>query len=192
MKRRKARNVAKGMAAGLVGGLVATVVMTQFQALAGKYLEDSEESQGDQSSQEESSHKANASGKDSNHKQEQEEEDDDATAKLAGIIAKRVFHRELSKPEKKKAGSVIHYAFGSVVGALYGAVAELQPEVTTGNGLVWGTGVWATADETAVPMLGLSESPAQQPLSIHAYALSSHLVYGGTLEMVRSMLRKRL
>jgi len=178
------------MAAGLVGGLVATVVMTQFQTVAGKYLEDSEESQGDQSSQEESSHKANASGKDSNHKQEQE--DDDATTKLAGIIAKRVFHRELSKPEKKKAGSVIHYAFGSVVGALYGAVAELQPEVTTGNGLVWGTGVWATADETALPMLGLSESPAQQPLSIHAYALSSHLVYGGTLEMVRSMLRKRL
>jgi len=190
MKRRRTRNVAKGVAAGLVGGLIATVVMTQFQSLAGKYLEDSKDSQDDQSSQDVSSQQANASGNGSNQKQE--EDDDDATAKLAGIVAERVFHRELSKPGKKKAGMAIHYAFGSIVGALYGAVAELQPEVTTGKGLVWGTGVWATADEAAVPMLGVSESPAQQPLSIHAYALGSHLVYGGTLETVRSMLRKRL
>jgi putative membrane protein len=190
MKRRKARNVAKGMAAGLVGGLIATVVMTQFQSLAGKYLEGSEDSQGDRSPQEKSSQKASSSERNGSNKHQ--EEDEDATAKLAGIIAERVLHRELSKPEKKKAGSVIHYAFGSFVGALYGAVAELQPEVTSGSGLAWGAGVWATADEAAVPMLGLSEDPAQQPLSIHAYALSSHLVYGGTLEIVRSMLRKRL
>jgi hypothetical protein len=43
-----------------------------------------------------------------------------------------------------------------------------------------------------VPALGLSKSSEEYPLSIHAYALTSHLVYGLTTEVVRRAVRKAL
>ncbi len=78
------------------------------------------------------------------------------------------------------------------MGGLYGATAELVPCVTTGMGLPYGALVWITADEGVVPALGLSKSPAEYTLSIHAYALASHLVYGLTTEIVRGALRRAL
>jgi len=41
----------------------------------------------------------------------------------------------------------------------------------------------------AVPAEGLGKKPGQTPPSKHAYALSSHLVYGFTTEVVRSIVR---
>jgi len=81
---------------------------------------------------------------------------------------------------------------GITTGVLYGAVAELLPEVTVGAGLPFGAFVWLTADEGAVPALGLSKSPAEYPLSTHAYALSAHFVYGLTTEIVRRAVRRAL
>ena len=40
-----------------------------------------------------------------------------------------------------------------------------------------------------VPAKGLGKTPGQTPPSKHAYALSSHLVYGFTTELVRSVVR---
>jgi len=58
--------------------------------------------------------------------------------------------------------------------------------------LPFGAAVWAIADEGIVPAAGLSKSPTEYPLSIHAYALASHLVYGLTTELVRRTVRKAL
>jgi uncharacterized membrane protein YagU involved in acid resistance len=68
-------------------------------------------------------------------------------------------------------------------------LAEVAPGVTAVAGLPFGTLVWAAADEGLVPALGLSKSPAEYPLSIHAYALASHLVFGLTTEVVRRGVR---
>ena len=46
------------------------------------------------------------------------------------------------------------------------------------------------ADKVAVPALGLSEPPTEIPMTTHAYALSSHLVYGLTADLVRRAVRK--
>jgi len=40
--------------------------------------------------------------------------------------------------------------------------------------------------------LGLKKPPTEYPLSEHAYALASHLVYGLTTEMVRGAVRNVL
>jgi putative membrane protein len=45
------------------------------------------------------------------------------------------------------------------------------------------------ADETAVSATGLAKRPSAYPPSTHAYALSSHLVYGFVTETVRRVLR---
>lgn len=176
----------KGLAAGVVGGLVASAVMNQFQALLGKLIEGEVEAHGAQSLQEGSPQKGVGrelaeEGKD--------DPDDDAPERLANAISVGVLDRELSKTEKEKAGVAFHYAMGGTSGAIYGALAEFVPGVTAGAGMPFGAAVWLIADEGIVPAAGLSKSPMEYPLSIHTYAIASHLVYGLTTEIVRSVIR---
>jgi hypothetical protein len=182
-------NVLKGLAAGVVGGLVASAVMNQFQALLSKLFEDEEESHGAQSLQEGSPQRGlgrelAAEGKD--------DPEDDAPERLANAISVGVFDHELTRPEKETAGVVVHYAMGVVSGAIYGAAAEIVSGVTAGAGLPFGAAVWLVADEGVVPAAGLSKSPTEYPLSVHAYACATHLVYGLTTELVRRAVRSAL
>jgi uncharacterized membrane protein YagU involved in acid resistance len=121
-----------------------------------------------------------------------DDERDDAAMRLANAISVKLTEHDLTKSEKESAGTVLHYAYGISMAALYGAAAEFVPVVTIGAGLPYGASVWAVADEGIVPALGLSKSSEEYPLSIHAYALTSHLVYGLTTEVVRRAVRKAL
>ena len=182
-------DVLKGLAAGIVGGLIASWTMNQFQALWSRLAEGEERSHGAQSLQQGSPE--HGIGREL-QEQGKDEEQDTAPARLAQAISVSVLDRELSEREKEVAGAAIHYAMGTTSGALYGAVAELIPEVKGGAGLPFGAFVWLTVDEGLVPATGLSKSPMDYPLSIHAYALASHLVYGLTTELVRRAVRNAL
>jgi uncharacterized membrane protein YagU involved in acid resistance len=182
-------DVLKGLAAGVVGGLVASIVMNQFQAFLSKQVAGEERSHGAQSLQQGTPQQGvgrelQAEGKD--------EPQDDATERLANAISVAVFQHELTEQEKELAGTALHYAMGTTSGALYGAVAELVPQATAGAGLPYGMAVWLIADEGIVPAAGLSKTPAEYPLWIHVYSLSTHLVYGLTTELVRRAVRKAL
>jgi hypothetical protein len=182
-------NLWKGLAAGVVGGLVASAVMNQFQALWSRLAEGEERSHGAQSLQQGSPQRGvgrelQAVGKD--------DAADDAPERLANAISVGVFDQELTKPSKEKAGTAFHYAMGTASGALYGVLAEMAPAVKAGAGMPYGAAVWLTVDEGLVPAAGLSKSAAEYPLSIHLYALSSHLVYGLTTELVRRAVRNAL
>jgi putative membrane protein len=163
---RKHRRIGRGLLAGLVGGLVASWTMNQFQTLWSKASERWQEKS----------------------KQQQEEqsqaESEDATMRAADKLIRNLLDHPLSKDQKKTVGPVVHYAFGSVMGAVYGVAAELFPEIATrGFGTGFGTALFAVADEIAVPALGLSGKPTEAPLSSHVYGPVSH--YGATTEGVR-------
>jgi hypothetical protein len=183
---RQNSDVLKGLAAGLAGGLVASWTMNQFQAAWSKAVEGFEKPHGAQSMQPSEGENAEQLS------EESKENQDDATVKAARAISEGVFGHELKKNEKKPAGAVIHYAFGTATGGLYGAVAEFAPEVTKAGGLPFGAAFWLVADEIAVPLLGLSKGPTEYPPSTHAYALASHLVYGLTAEAIRRTVRSAL
>ena len=117
---------------------------------------------------------------------------DDTTVRAASAVSEGVFGHKLTQSEKKIAGTAVHYVLGTGVGGLYGAAAEIAPNVTAGAGLPFGAVFWLVVDEGAVPLLGLSEGPMAYPLSTHAYALSSHFVYGLTAEVVRRAVRGAL
>ena len=179
----------KGLTAGVVGGLVASAVMNRFQALWSRLAEGEERSHGAQSLQQGSPQhgiggELQAEGKD--------EEEDDAPERLANAISVGIFKHELTERQKDVAGVGFHYAMGATSGALYGAIAEIIPEAKAGFGLPFGAAVWLIADEGILPAAGLSKSPAEYPLSIHAYAFASHLVFGLTTELVRRTVRKAL
>lgn len=187
--KRDEANVLKGLAAGLVGGMVASVVMNGFQKWLGKLTAGVEESHGAQSLQQGSPQ--HGAGR-MLQKRGSDDEQDDAAERLANAISVGVFDHELTKSEKDTAGTAFHYAYGISMGGLYGAAAELAPVVKVGAGLAYGATIWVVADEGVVPALGLSKSASEYPLSIHAYALASHLVYGLTGELVRGAVRRAL
>jgi putative membrane protein len=177
-------NLWKGLVAGLAGGLVASWTMNQFQAAWTRIAEGGEKPHGAQSMQPSEGSKGEQS--------QDTHEQDDATVKAAKAISEGVFGHELKENEKRPAGAAVHYAFGTVTGGLYGALAEVTPQVTTAAGIPFGAAFWLVADEVAVPLLGLSKGPTEYPVSTHAYALASHLVYGVTAEVSRRALRQVL
>ena len=188
-------NVWKGLVAGLAGGLVASWTMNQFQAAWTRAAEGFEKAHGAQSMQPSKGPNPNEmpdSGQALNQSKEEKEQQDDATVETAKVISKKVFGHELQESEKQTAGAAVHYAFGAATGGLYGAMAEVTPQVTAGVGLPFGVVFWAVADEMAVPLLGLAKGPTQYPLSTHVYALASHLVYGVTAELSRRAVRQVL
>jgi putative membrane protein len=189
-KRHQKSDIWKGLAAGVVSGLAASWVMNQFQSAWGKLAEGVDKPHGAQSLQ----HGTPQHGVGRELQERgREESDDNAAVRTASIISEEIFDRELkNKEEKEIGGAIAHYAMGATSGAIYGAAAEFLPEVTIGTGLPFGAAVWLVADEGLVPALGLSKSPTEYPLSKHAYALASHLVYGVATELVRNAVRRAL
>ena len=180
---RRDSDVWKGLTAGLIGGLVASWTMNRFQDVWSKLAENGEQSQGAEGAQQ----------KDEQQEQQSSGEgQDDATVQAASAISEGIFQHKLTESEKKIAGPAVHYTLGTGVGGLYGAVAELVPEVNAGIGLPFGTLFWLVVDEGAVPLLGLAKGPTEYPISTHVYALASHLVYGLTAEIVRRAVRNAL
>src|SRR2546423_1621000 len=173
-RRRRARDVWKGIAAGTVGGLAASWVMSQFQSAWSKAAEATSDG---------SSQKANG---------KERSLDEDPTVRTAQKITETFTGSRLDRRQKEKAGPIVHYAFGAAMGALYGAAAEFLPPVKSLAGVPYGAALFVGADEVALPVLGLTKKPTEYPASQHLYGLSSHFVYGLTLEGVRRVLRDRL
>ena len=170
MKHQEEKNVWKGIVAGAVGGLVAAFVMSEYQVLTEKL-----------------------SPEDKSKKKPQDAREEPANVKAAEMISENALDHKLTKSEKEPAGEAMHYLMGGVSGAIYGATAELTGTTATmGAGLPFGSAVWAIADDVIVPALGLSKPLSETPLSTHAYALTSHWVYGLTTEIVRRAVRKAL
>jgi len=114
---------------------------------------------------------------------------DNPTVKVAEAITRPILGRELAQSEKKTAGSVVHYAFGALMGGFYGLLSEMMPAARAAFGTAYGTAVWLGADEGMVPALKLSPPPQESSLSQHLGGLGAHLVYGATTEAVRRALR---
>ena len=188
-------NVWKGLAAGLIGGLAASWTMNRFQDVWSRVAKGVETGQGNQFHKVSGEHAEGVeetSGTQELEFASKPEVPDDTTVKAASAVSEGVFGHKLTQSEKKIAGTAVHYLLGTGVGGLYGAAAEIAPNVTAGAGLPFGAVFWLVVDEGAVPLLGLSEGPMAYPPSVHAYALSSHFVYGLTAEMVRRAVRGAL
>jgi putative membrane protein len=117
--------------------------------------------------------------------------EEDATVAIASKISDAVFEHSLTKKEKHRAGVAVHYSFGAVSGALYGAVSEVAPLARILSGAAFGVGIWL-AVEVALPTLKLTQPPWRYPFRMHAYSLISHLVYGTVTEQSREALRLSL
>jgi len=120
-----------------------------------------------------------------------QQEHEDPTMTTAEKISETVTDIKFSKQQKQKGGAAVHYAFGAVMGAVYGAAAEVAPPVKSLAALPYGAALFVGADEIVLPVLGLSKKSTEYPLSRHLSGLGQHLVYGATVELVRRGMRER-
>jgi uncharacterized membrane protein YagU involved in acid resistance len=186
-----AGEVLKGAAAGFIGGLVATLVLDGMQRVMSE-----PNRRGQQQSNGQRSTRMNRQqprhpdqGTSNSQKQQHGDEQDQPPERVATIVAEKVAHKRLNAKERAVGGAAVHLGFGTFVGTLYGAAAEAAPVVTIGGGTAYGAAVWALADETAVPLMGLAKPPKQRALSEHTTSFVGHLVYGSVLELVRRGVR---
>jgi len=175
-------NVRKGLLAGLAGGLVACWAMNQWLALWQQVVtQDAAPQRG-----------RPVAGQGGQLAREGPDARQPPTMHAAAAIAHRLFHRAPTEREKQRLGQLLHYTFGTTTGALYGALADAIPMLTTAAGVPFGLAVWLLADELATPALGLSQPPTRQDRMTHIYALASHCVYGLTTECMRRLVRQWL
>ncbi|MGA9586804.1 MAG: hypothetical protein WBQ95_15825 [Terracidiphilus sp.] len=176
MSERSETHLARGIVAGIAGGLVASWVMNEFMSNLGPRLQ-----------------KAVQGESTSCQGQPDGEKPDDATMKTADVVVSIITGgRHLSHEQKEKGGPIVHYAFGAMMGAVYGAIAEELPIATAGFGTAVGAALFAGADLIAVPALNLSQSSGEESLSSLATPFAAHMVYGTATETVRGLIRALL
>jgi uncharacterized membrane protein YagU involved in acid resistance len=92
--------------------------------------------------------------------------------------------QRLTEQQLAVAAPIVHFTFGAAVGAAYGLYVQRCGNGYT-SGLALGTALWLTADEIAMPLLGLGRSTLRRPLEMHLQSLAAHFVYGVVTERVR-------
>ena len=100
------------------------------------------------------------------------------TEALAADIFREVAGAELTRAGKIVAGEAVHYAMGATLGVAYILALKRWPAVAAGHGAAYGLGVWATVEEGGLALLKLKPPPWQVEPGEHAFAASSHLVFG--------------
>lgn len=168
----------KGVLAGAVAGLAATAAMTVFQLGWSKGQEELQRLRGKNQEKQSSGENSGSS-----------EESESSTVKVAQSISKKVRGRGLKDKEKEPASYIVHFAFGTLMGAAYGISTEYLPVANLGHGLLHGIALWGGADALAMPALGLSSPVEERSAGELAYEILAHAVYGVSSESARRVVR---
>ena len=174
----------RGLLIGAAAGIAATLVMDQFLQIAaasGKAI-DKQRKLADGESPWQIA-----------HEQALEERQQAAQEGSTEIVARHLAqaaHTQIPPDSRKQASQAVHYTFGTLMGIAYAVTAEFLPEISSGGGTAFGTMLFLGADEVAVPALRLSPPPTETAPTDHLQHWAAHVVYGGSLELVRSLLRR--
>jgi putative membrane protein len=178
VQRNSRGNVCKAMLAGAIGGLAGTWTMNHAQRWWTRAM-------GEQPPE-------SASGKHDAREWQERSERQNSNELAAEAFFSPLVGRHLTRDELAVAAAAVHYSFGATVGALYGAFVERARGQRFHSGVGLGSALWITADEIAMPVLGLSEPTTRRPLEMHLQSFVAHIVYGVVAERVRSRIRRRL
>ncbi len=108
------------------------------------------------------------------------------------VLAEKAGMPKAKTPQKKALEEGVHWGFGALAGAAYGAVAELYPQVTAKQGTTFGLALMTVTHEGALPALGLAAPPDKQQSRERRSEMVTHVVYGIVCETTRSLVRKAL
>lgn len=108
------------------------------------------------------------------------------------VLAEKIAGHHLAETPKTIAAETIHWGFGALTGAAYGALAEFYPAATAKEGASFGLTLASLTHGAALPAMGLSAESKQQTTREHTSEITTHIIYGLVTETVRSLVRKLL
>ena len=108
------------------------------------------------------------------------------------VLAEKLAGHELAASRKTAAVETIHWGFGALTGAAYGALAEFYPAATAKDGAGFGMALASLTHEGALPAMGLSAPPEEQTTRERTSEIASHAIFGVVTETVRRVVRKIL
>lgn len=110
----------------------------------------------------------------------------------SAVLAEKLAGHELTAAEEEAAVETIHWGFGALTGAAYGALAEFYPAATAKDGAGFGMALASLTHEGALPAMGLSAPPEEQTTRERTSEMASHALFGVVTETVRRAVRKML
>ncbi len=108
------------------------------------------------------------------------------------VLAEKLAGHQLTTSPHAVAVETIHWGFGALTGAAYGALAEFYPAATAKDGAGFGMALASLTHEGALPTMGLSAPPEEQTTRERTSEMASHAVFGVVTETVRRVVRKIL
>jgi putative membrane protein len=108
------------------------------------------------------------------------------------VLAESVTGRRLPDSERRLALQGIHWLFGALAGAVYGALVEVEPSFAAWRGAAFGLTLNRLTHESLLPKFGLSEPPDRQPTQERISEWVTHATYGITTDTVRRAVRSKL
>lgn len=110
----------------------------------------------------------------------------------AAVLTPKHAGHELTMSEETVAVETIHWGFGALTGAAYGALAEFYPAATAKDGADFGMALASLTHEDVLPAMGLSAPKEEQMTRERTIEMASHAVFGMVTETVRRVVRKIL
>ncbi|WP_116125535.1 DUF1440 domain-containing protein [Lewinella sp. IMCC34183] len=118
---------------------------------------------------------------------------DEQTDSPPAKMAQRATDDHLSEDEKEEAETVIHWTFGTTVGASYGTLVEAYPATGAAAGLPFGVALWLGTHASVLPAFQLEPPPDEiKPVAYPRNEFLGHLAYAVTVEVVRASVRRAL
>ncbi|WP_189092741.1 DUF1440 domain-containing protein [Deinococcus ruber] len=168
--RQEPPSVYRGVVLGLTGSVLGVLAMGQYWTKVAPLLSDS--SQGDDDAPDQNV--ISPLG-------QQHEPGESSTAALGRFAYQAVTGKTPGKETRAALSEAVHWGFGVLSGAAFGAITARQQKANPLTGAAFGAAMWAVFDEGMVPLLGLQDGPAASPVSGHLNRLGAHLSYGAAL-----------
>jgi len=108
------------------------------------------------------------------------------------LLAERIAGHPLSEQQKQIATQGIHWTFGALAGAVYGAAVELEPKAGAWRGAAFGLALNKMTHQSLLPKAGLAAPALRQSTQERQSEWVTHAIYGITTDLVRRLVRKGL
>ena len=108
------------------------------------------------------------------------------------VLVEQVAGHPLPHTERKVAMQSLHWAFGALAGAVYGAMVEYEPSVGAWKGAAFGITLNKMTHESLLPKMGLVSPTELQPARERISEWVSHAAYGVVTDSVRRVARRAL
>ena len=97
---------------------------------------------------------------------------------------------DMSERDLQNLTLAIHFGYGALTGAIFGALSPRHPSAAMGAGMLFGLGVWAASYLGWLPAFGVRQSPRYDPPARTRLMVASHLVWGTTAGLITSAARE--